>query len=341
MYALLSEMNCALLLGGYVELKQILPNGVRLLRKQTGNMTKYIVLCDCMENKVMCQEDLLMFQTKIEEMDLEDADIMYLVYGFSFRSKACKNTVFINADTGNYNLRLKGKTFAEEGRTICEYAEKERKKVRAYRNMEYSSSDICMVILMAVNVWMYFRYKTLFNNSYGLTSGSGSDGEYYRYITYMFLHGNLFHLISNMISLWILGKRIITVAGQRFFLLVYFVGGIGGAIISTAWKQYMELDVCTVGASGAIFALLGATVAIAIADKDANMDVKNTLRYAVTVFLLSWGKNTDIACHLGGMLAGFELSFFLIAAKKNRQYEDILEYSNARIGIHKKRRARY
>ena len=75
-------------------------------------------------------------------------------------------------------------------------------------------------------------------------------------ITSIFMHGGLWHILINMWMLYIFGSSIITLVGERKFLLVYFVGGIAGGLLFILLSSYR-----VVGASGAIFAL-GAMLAV-------------------------------------------------------------------------------
>ncbi len=88
---------------------------------------------------------------------------------------------------------------------------------------------------------------------------SRADFFLWQLVTYMFLHGNLVHLMMNMLILYFLGTEVERVLGSRNFLWVYFVSGLLGGLgwLALAGPQ----DIC-IGASGAIFGLLGAFVAL-------------------------------------------------------------------------------
>lgn len=75
------------------------------------------------------------------------------------------------------------------------------------------------------------------------------------FLTYAFLHGGLFHLIGNMIVVLALGGVVVARIGQRGFLLLYAVSAIGGA---TAYALLSSSTVPMIGASGAVFGLIGA-----------------------------------------------------------------------------------
>ena len=82
------------------------------------------------------------------------------------------------------------------------------------------------------------------------------NGEYYRLFTCMFLHAGILHLALNMYSLFIIGPRVEDFFGKGKFLLIYFLSGISGSLLSIG----LNGNVMSVGASGAIFGLFGALI---------------------------------------------------------------------------------
>ena len=80
-------------------------------------------------------------------------------------------------------------------------------------------------------------------------------GEYWRLLSAMFLHADLMHLIFNMMALYILGKDIERFFGKKKFLAIYFLSGLVGSAAS-----YLLVENISVGASGAIFGLMGANL---------------------------------------------------------------------------------
>ena len=97
-----------------------------------------------------------------------------------------------------------------------------------------------------------------FDNSWMAVKG---NGEYYRIFTSMFLHADLNHLLNNMFVLFIIGKRYEESEGRFRLGLVYFLGGILASIASLSYNMIMRNEIVSLGASGAIFALIGASVA--------------------------------------------------------------------------------
>ena len=102
----------------------------------------------------------------------------------------------------------------------------------------------------------------------------------------MFLHIGLFHLICNMYSLYIIGNSVENFFGKWKYLIIYFISGISGSILSLAFSHNTILA----GASGAIFGLLGALLYFG---------------YYYRAYLGSAGKNAIIQVILINLLIGF------------------------------------
>ncbi len=139
--------------------------------------------------------------------------------------------------------------------------------------------------------------------------------------TYMFLHGGLFHILINMLMLWMFGRDLELNWGRRRFYSFYFTCGIGAGLINVAVKLLLSLegigrsDVATIGASGAIFGILIAN-AILFPDRQIwliPLPITIAMRPYVAVMaaieffgtLGSTGDNVSHICHLGGLLVGY------------------------------------
>jgi membrane associated rhomboid family serine protease len=114
------------------------------------------------------------------------------------------------------------------------------------------------VVTELVPAWLSIEIKQVF----GLTPRDVLTGYLWQPITYMFLHADLFHILFNMLSLWMLGVDLERTWGTPFFVRYYAVTGIGAALtvivsallpIDAAARTYQAV---TIGASGAIFGLL-------------------------------------------------------------------------------------
>jgi membrane associated rhomboid family serine protease len=136
--------------------------------------------------------------------------------------------------------------------------------------------------------------------------------------TYMFLHGGVFHIVFNMLALWMFGAELERTWGTRYFLKFYFVTGIGAGVLTVlfstlpfAFARQLQ-DVNIIGASGAIYGLLLAyaiyfperPILLIVFWVPARLCV--TILGAIAVFAsLSEAGGVANATHLGGLLVGY------------------------------------
>ncbi|HYM25727.1 MAG TPA: rhomboid family intramembrane serine protease [Vicinamibacterales bacterium] len=120
--------------------------------------------------------------------------------------------------------------------------------------------------LIAANVAVFIAQKLsdpLLTALFGLRADSVVHKLWlWQPVTYMFLHGGIFHILFNMLALWMFGAQLEQMWGSRFFLKFYFVTGIGAALLTVLFS-FLPFDfsqqlryVPIIGASGAIYGLL-------------------------------------------------------------------------------------
>ncbi len=140
------------------------------------------------------------------------------------------------------------------------------------------------------------------------------NGEWWRLVTAMFLHGSLIHLGFNMLALYWLGSVVEQMLGTPRYLLVYFVSGLAGsagALVSSSAFQP------TVGASGAIYGVLGALLILeyratgTFAGPALTLIVIN-LAFTFAIPGISWGG------HIGGLVGGILATFVLDESRRRR-----------------------
>lgn len=143
------------------------------------------------------------------------------------------------------------------------------------------------------------------------------EGEYYRILTSMFLHADISHLFNNMLVLFFVGYHLEHAMGRLKYLIIYMGGGILAGIASIGYNMLEEYNRLTehttvsVGASGAIFGVVGAMLLIVIVNRGRLQGIRT--RQMVTFVVLSlYGGITnariDQAAHVGGFLAGVMLA---------------------------------
>ena len=113
-------------------------------------------------------------------------------------------------------------------------------------------------------------------------------GEYYRLFTCMFLHFGIEHLLNNMLVLFVLGSRLEQAIGKIKFLLIYLIGGVLGNVISLLIELRTQDFAVSAGASGAVFAVMGAMIYIVIRNKGWLGDVYETDSGYGSFFSVFW-----------------------------------------------------
>ena len=117
--------------------------------------------------------------------------------------------------------------------------------------------------LLVANLLVFLIQKTLLiDPKYVAAFGFDPDQAWqqpWTFLTYMFLHGNILHLLFNMLMLYVFGPSVEDRMGSRLFVLFYLVCGLGGATLSFLLTQWAPVSTI-VGASGAI---MGVAVAFA------------------------------------------------------------------------------
>lgn len=145
------------------------------------------------------------------------------------------------------------------------------------------------------------------------------EGQYWRLFSCMFLHFGFEHLAYNMFSLIFLGDIIESVMGPVRYLIIYIVGGLGGNIISVMLSMRSGRYAVAAGASGAIFACMGAFLYFALRNR-SSFGPSHMRRLGMMIMLMIMqslvDKGVDNAAHIGGFVSGFILAVLLYHPRK-------------------------
>lgn len=186
--------------------------------------------------------------------------------------------------------------------------------------MEEFRKEPATIILVVLNVLVFlaveftgFSQDTVHMLDWGAayTPCIVEEGETYRIFTSMFLHFGIEHLINNMLVLFVLGSRVERVIGSLRFAVIYFLGGIAGNVVSLLYDLKQGEAAVSVGASGAVFAVMGGMILVVLCNKGRLEDLSMRQILILAVFSLYFGftsSGVDNAAHLGGFLAGFILA---------------------------------
>ena len=144
--------------------------------------------------------------------------------------------------------------------------------------------------------------------------------QWWRLLTSCFLHFGIVHIGMNMYVLYLIGPFIQAVFGRMRYLLIYFIAGLAGSIVSV-WVHPTAVGA---GASGAIFGLYGAVFGfLLIKRRSLNPEAMKSIAKSAGIFVLynvvygSISGTTDLSAHLGGLLAGFLAGMLLVRPHPN------------------------
>lgn len=126
-----------------------------------------------------------------------------------------------------------------------------------------------------------------------------ADGDWWRLITSAFLHANAIHLAMNMLVLWVLGAGLETAIGARRFGALYLVSGLAGSAGALVWSP----NSITVGASGAIYGIMGALLIYEYFQTGSFAGP--TLTMIIINVAISFGfSGISVGGHIGGLVGG-------------------------------------
>jgi membrane associated rhomboid family serine protease len=179
--------------------------------------------------------------------------------------------------------------------------------------------------LIAINVIAFLAMSAGgggFDGRGGTVYGNGAlfgplvaDGEWWRVVTSGFLHAGILHLAFNMYFLYFLGTLLEPEIGKLRFAAIYFVSLLGGSF----GALLISPNAVTVGASGAVFGLMGAAIlamrARGIDPMQSGLGITLLLNLGIT-FLIP---NISIGGHIGGLVAGGIVGYFMFEIAERRR----------------------
>lgn len=201
--------------------------------------------------------------------------------------------------------------------------EKTAKENKSYDNVFRPKKIILTNLLIAINVLLFviILFKPsiiyMFANNLNLVKG----GEYYRIITSVFIHANIWHLLCNMYTLFIIGSQVENFLGKKKFILIYFISAILGSLLSLAFSSGFS-----VGASGAIFGLMGSLVYFGYHYRLYLNTVIKSQIIPLIVLNLALGfmiNGIDNFAHIGGLIGGYLATMAVGASDKATAQEKI------------------
>lgn len=178
---------------------------------------------------------------------------------------------------------------------------------------EYKATAIILAINIFMYLWTLASHEII--NWGALTwMHALQQGELYRLVTSNFLHYGFDHLFNNMIVFLLVGSRLEPIFGTGRYVALYLGAGISGSIVSAAYYMHTGEMVASVGASGAIFGLIGAMLWILVKNRGYQKEFYGGGVVLMIAGSLYHGFSTmgiDNAAHIGGCIGGFLLAILL------------------------------
>ncbi|GGV69082.1 rhomboid family intramembrane serine protease [Streptomyces griseoloalbus] len=141
-----------------------------------------------------------------------------------------------------------------------------------------------------------------------------AEGEWYRLVTSMFTHEEIWHIGFNMLSLWWLGGPLEQALGRARYLTLYLISGLAGSALTYLLASGTT---ASLGASGAIFGLFGAT---AVLMRRLRYDMRPIIALLVINLIFTFGwSNIAWQAHIGGLVAGVVIGYAMVHAPRERR----------------------
>jgi rhomboid protease GluP len=192
-------------------------------------------------------------------------------------------------------------------------------------SLKLSSRYGLTYVIIALNV-LFYVYTAILGGDfinigrdplllYGQVNASVMQGWYiYQLFTSLFVHASILHLAGNMFFFLIFGLRAEELFDSKQYLLIYFLSGLAGNLLSLAVDPGSITP--DVGASGAIFGVFGAC--IIYVGRSIGRSIIGALAFAFFLLLMSAGPNVNSIAHLGGLVIGLLIGYALATRRKTR-----------------------
>ncbi|MBP5160312.1 MAG: rhomboid family intramembrane serine protease [Lachnospiraceae bacterium] len=175
------------------------------------------------------------------------------------------------------------------------------------------------VVILAANTVVFllgFIKGEDFAYDYGIFPPAVRAGEYYRLFTSFFIHADFAHFLCNMFVLFSIGQMFESVLGHIRTAVIYLLSGLGG---SAAVMLIEDEYTLTVGASGAIFGMIGALLVFMLRNKRFDLAKNIVIGLAINLAITFTSKTVSVGGHVGGLVSGLVLGLILCMRKRSDQ----------------------
>ena len=197
------------------------------------------------------------------------------------------------------------------------------------RKYSYCSVNLCLAALQAA----VFLLCLLTGDRLYVAGRCGTNlvleqGEYWRLLTSVFLHSGFTHLGSNLLVQVLMGNAVERNLGHIKYLILYLASGIGGNVVSVLYDHAMGVNIYSVGASGAVFGVMGVLMLLILKGRKklprgSSMLVRAGFALFYAVYSGFRNPYTDNAAHLGGLAVGVLLGLILTLGMEDVDLQDL------------------
>jgi membrane associated rhomboid family serine protease len=160
------------------------------------------------------------------------------------------------------------------------------------------------ILITCISIFVLSLLLGSFALAFGMIPAAIAQGEWWRLLTSTLLHGSILHLLFNMYALYWLGPQLERTLGHVRFAALYILSALGGSVASY-W--FSDLRTVSVGASGAIFGLITATIVIG---REMRTDVSQlVVLLGLNVIIGFLQSGIDWRAHFGGAITGAAIAF--------------------------------
>ena len=241
-----------------------------------------------------------------ENVKLESLDNIECIYLKDVKDVDKYDVLKENFPSIKKDLNMKEKGIELFTKLTGDINDSNERKAAKNRNIFEVKKPIITYILLSINIIVYIMMLIIghdkFISMFGLYPPAVIDGQYYKLFTCMFLHANTFHLIFNMYALYIIGSQVETFFNKYKYLMIYLFSGVIAGLMSMIFT-----NAWSVGASGAIFGLLGALLYFGYHYRMyLGTVIKSQIIPIIIINLIIGFASTGIdnAAHIGGLIGG-------------------------------------
>lgn len=338
-----TQFQTLLIKNGYEYLENIKPEEFKIFYQNLNDRILVISGINLNADKNLMSQHFLEIQNKVRTIFNEDKEVQLFTvifssnidkaYNFMSGSNDCwiydtihdRTIIFDNQPANFYGLLQVLETEINDDFND-KFNYKERKKAR--RSKKIPLVTLGLVIL---NIAVFIILEVLGNTEdaefmarhgalYTPLISNGQD--YYRFLSSMFMHFGIEHLLNNMIMLFCIGEILEKQIGKFFYGIIYLISGIGANLVSFWYYLKVDKYVVSAGASGAVFGIIGALL-IAVILNRGRLESVTTTRLLVMIGLSLYLGFTEVTtnntAHIGGLVFGILLGIILIPISRYNQ----------------------